>query len=230
MVRGTLLTTLVVLGIAVLVHIARYALLLVNRSTLLNPIVAGVATWIGVAASVLAFFTLIASMVVMTNWLVIRRAAAYAVQGTSDPRQAWQLWLGCLVPLFNLFWAPVYVLELARAEGRLTWLRGTIVAWWCAWWASFLISSFSIATSFTRDAQGIANNAVAATIAYLAALAALLLTLRVYRGFSDHEAVDRPVKRWVMVPAESSGERDAPRDLNAESAVPVESERDEPAA
>lgn len=228
MVRGTLLVTLVVLGIAVFLHIVRYALLLVNRSTLLNPIVAGVATWAGVAASVLAFFALVASILVLTTWLINRRAAAYAAHGTTDPREPWELWLGCLVPLYSLFWAPVYVMELARVEGRLTWLRGTIVTWWCAWWVSFLLSVFSIATSFVTDAQGIANNTVATTIAYLAALAAVLLTLRVYRGFADHAAVDRPVKRWVVVPSEPDPETPAP--APPEAPARVESERDEPAS
>ena len=40
MVRSTLIATMVVLGVAALVHVVRYALLIVNRSTLLNPLVA----------------------------------------------------------------------------------------------------------------------------------------------------------------------------------------------
>lgn len=222
MVRVTLTITAVLLAIAVVVHIANYALLLYNRSTLLNPIVAGIATWAGVAVSVLACFALIATAVVMTNWLIARRAAAYGRHEMADPRPRWQLWLGCLVPLANLFWAPVYVIELARVESRLAWLRTPIAVWWGGWWASFLVSSFAFATSFTRQAQAIANNTVATTIAYLIALAALLLTLKMYRRF-EYQAVDRPVKRWVIVPQDS-------QDANPESGVRVESDREEPAA
>ncbi len=243
MVQATLLTTMVAVAFAVVVHLANYALLLYNRSTLLNPIVAGVATWAGVAASVLAFFTLIATTVVLTNWLIARRAVAFARHERPDPRPAWQLWLGCLLPLVNLIWAPVFVIELARVEGRLTWLRAPIVVWWCAWWVSFFVSTFSFATSFTRDAQGIANNTVAISIAYLAALAALLLTAKMYRGF-EHQAVDRPVKRWVLVnaevteeprshgtpPTDSQPEDPQPQDAEPESAPRVESDREEPAA
>ena len=206
LVRATLTATLIVLGVAAVVHIVRYALLLINRSTLLNPIVAGAATWGGIVASVLAFFTLIATMVVLINWLINRRAAAYALHGATDPRPAWQIWLGCLVPVVNLFWAPVFVIELARFEGRLPQLRGTIAPWWCGWWMSFLLSVFSIATSFTRDAQGIADNTVATIVAYLGSLAALLLTLKVYGGF-ERRPVDRPVKRWVIVPDETPRDR-----------------------
>jgi hypothetical protein len=233
MVRATLLTTMFALAFAVVVHIANYALLLYNRSKLLNPIVAGAATWAGVAASVLVFFTLIATTVVLTNWLIARRRAAYARHEMPDPRPAWQLWLGCLLPLVNLFWAPVFVIELARVEGRLAWLRTPIVVWWCAWWVSFLVSMFSFATSFTRDAQGIANNTVVITIAYLTALAALLLTVKMYRGF-EHQAVDRPVKRWVMVEVEAPEAAEAPKalpkDAETDSAPRVESDREEPAA
>jgi hypothetical protein len=238
MVRATLFTTLVLFAVAVVVHIANYALLLYNRSTLLNPIVAGVATWAGVTVSVLAFFALIASFVVLTNWLISRRAGAYARHDAQDPRPVWELWLGCLLPLANLFLAPVFLFELARVEGRLTRLRTPIVVWWCGWWVSMFVSVFAFATSFARDAQGIADNTVATTIAYLTALAALLLTLKMYRGF-EHRAVDKPVKRWVIVPDEPGAKtepqetepQDAePQDAEPESAARVESEREDPAA
>lgn len=218
MARTTLLITLIAFGLAVVTHVIDYALLLVNRSTLLNPVVAGVATWAAVTASVLAVFALVATFIVLTNWLIARRAAVYARHGTTDPRPVWQLRLGCLLPLANLFWAPVFVLELADVEGRLTWLRTPIVVWWCGWWVSVLLSAFAFATSFTQDAQGIADNTVATTIAYLAGLATLLLTLKTYRGF-EHTAVDKPVKRWVIVPDEA-----------AQSPARVESEREDPAA
>jgi hypothetical protein len=232
MVRGTLLATMVILGIAAVVHIARYALLLINRSTLLNPWVAGLATWFGVAASVLALFAIVASVVVLTNWLIARRARAFAHRDTTDPRSAREMRAGCLVPGVNLFWAPVYLIELADAEGRLTRLRATIVTWWCVWIFSTLVSVFSIATSFTRDAQGIADNTVTTVVAYLVALAALLLAHRVLLGF-ERVPVDRQVKRWVIVPDEAPPVRDEPEPIDAEPTevpVAVESEQREPAA
>lgn len=229
MVRVTLMITLFAFAFAVVVHLARYALLLYNRSKLLNPIVAGVATWLGVVASVLAFFALIATVVVLTNWLISRRAVAYAHHDLVDPRPVWALWLGCLLPVANLFWAPVFVIELARFEGRLTWLRTPIVVWWCGWWVSFLVSAFAFATSFAQDAQGIANNTVATTVAYLTALAALLLTLRMQRGF-EHTAVDRPVTRWVVAAEYPADDQPEPRDAEPETTPRVESAREEPAA
>ncbi|MGE2692868.1 DUF4328 domain-containing protein [Mycolicibacterium pulveris] len=197
-VRTLLLATMVVLGAAALIHLVRYALLIINRSVLLNPWIAGSATWLGVGISVIAMFAVVASAVVLANWLVARRAAAFAHRGHEDPRPGWALRAGCLVPLVNLAWAPVFVLELAGVEERLTWLRRPVVVWWLVWLASYAVSIWSIATSFTQDAQGIADNTVTTTVAYLLALAALLLAYKVFEGF-ERQPVERPTKRWVVV-------------------------------
>ncbi|MCV7207370.1 DUF4328 domain-containing protein [Mycolicibacterium canariasense] len=224
MVRATLVTTMALLGFAAVMHILRYALLLINRSVLLNPVLAGVVTWVGVAASALALFGVIVTAVVLTNWLIARRAGVFAHNGRDDPRSKWQLWAGCLVPLVNLFWAPVFLIELARAEGR-TGLR--ITAWWITWVFSTAVSVMSIATSFVSDAQGIANNTVTTTIAYLLALAAVVLVLQVFQGF-ESRPVDRPVKRWVMV---ATGPQDGESAVHeTDSAPAVETEDQNPAA
>ncbi len=202
-VRATLIATMVVLGVAALVHVVRYALLIVNRSVLLNKVVAFTATWLGVLVSVIALFMVVASAVVLTNWLIARRAAAFAHHRREDPRSVWALRAGCLVPLVNLAWAPVFVIELADVEERLTWLRRPIVVWWIVWVFSTAVSVFSIATSFTQDPQGIADNTVTTIVAYLLALAALLLALKVFLGF-ERRPVERQAKRWVIVRDEVS--------------------------
>ena len=225
MVRVTLVATMAFLGFAALMHVVRYVLLLVNRTVLLNPILASVVTWGGVVASVLALFAVVLTAVVLTNWLIARRAAVFAHHGREDQRSKWELWVGCLVPLFNLFWAPVYVIELARAEGR-TGLR--ITAWWITWIFSTAVSVLSIATSFVSDAQGIANNTVATTIAYLLALATVVLAMQVFLGF-ERRPVDRPVKRWVMVATDPGSDGES-GEQSAESAPAVETEDQNPAA
>jgi hypothetical protein len=232
MVRATLLSTMVVLGVAALVHVVRYALLIVNRSVLLNKVVAFTATWAGVLASVIAMFMVVASAVVLTNWLISRRAAAFAYHGRDDPRPTWALRAGCLVPLVNLFWAPVFVIELAGVEERLKRLRRPIVVWWIVWFFSTALAGFSIATSFTQDPQGIADNTVTTIVAYLLGLAALLLAMKVFLGF-ERQPVEQPVKRWVIVRDDQRDEA-ASADKNSEPepepAAPVESEGQNPAA
>jgi hypothetical protein len=143
----TLVTTAAVLAAAAFVHLIRYVLLIINRTVLLNPWVAGIATWGGVAISVVAVFMVVASALLLSNWLVARRAAAYAHHHHEDPRPSWALRAGSLIPLVNLAWAPVFVLELAHAENRQRWMGRPIVVWWVVWIASTAVSLFSIASS-----------------------------------------------------------------------------------
>lgn len=96
--RVTLAATVVVLSIAALVHLVRYLLLVINRTTLLNPLVAASALWLGVAASVVAIVAAITCAMVLTRWLIARRAAAFRHNGRTDPRPRWALWVGCLLP------------------------------------------------------------------------------------------------------------------------------------
>jgi hypothetical protein len=217
MVRATLIATMAVLGAAAFVHLVRYGLLILNRSMLLNPWVAGIATWLGVAVSVVAVFTVVASAVVLTNWLIGRRAAAYAYRGQPDPRPVWALRVGCLVPVLNLAWAPVYVIELSGVEERLSWLRRSIAVWWLVWVAATVVSVFSIATSFATETQAIADNTVTTTVAYLLGLSAVLLAMKVFDGF-ERQPVEKPSRRWVIVPDDR------------ENAASVESEGQNPAA
>lgn len=219
------------LGAAALLHVIRYGLLLINRTILLDPIVAGLATWLPVAASVLAFFAVVASALILTNWLIARRAAAYAHLGSPDPRSPRELWAGCLIPVVNLVLAPVFVIELARAEQR-SGLR--IISWWITWFFSYALSTASLVTTvltiFYDGAQRIADNTVTTAIAYLIALAALLLAMQVYEGF-ERQPVNRPSRRWVMVGGGRPEEAEPPEQPAAdESAVPVEAEDRNPAA
>ena len=131
--RTTLVATIAVLGLAALVHIVRYALLIINREVLLNPVVAWAATWFGVVVSVAALFLLFASFVLLTNWLIARRSSAFKHVGRQEHRPLWALRAGCLVPLANLAWAPVFVLELASVEDKLDRLRRPIAVWWTVW-------------------------------------------------------------------------------------------------
>jgi hypothetical protein len=238
-VRATLIATIAVFGVAALLHVVRYGLLIYNRSTLLSPLVAAAATWLGVVASIAAMFMVVAAAVVLTNWLIARRAAAYRHHGHDEPRPRWALRAGCLVPLVNLVWAPVYIIELANVEDRLARLRRPIVVWWVVWVISTALSVFAIATSFTTEAQGIADNTVTATIAYLFGMAALVLASQVFLGF-ERNPVERPARRWVIVrdDAPSRPQRQEqtpssekpPPDPDGESDVPVESEGQNPAA
>ncbi len=112
-VRRTLSATVVALGVAALVHLVRYLLLIINRNTLLNPLVAKVALWLGVLASVAALGAVVICTAVLTQWLIARRSAAFRHNGGAEPRRGRQLWLACLLP-------PAVAVLLAL--GLATWL------------------------------------------------------------------------------------------------------------
>ena len=156
----------------------------------------------GVLASFAAIAAAIASVAVTTSWLIARRARAFAQQGHDDPRPVWSLWAGCLIPVANLVWAPVFTNQLARVERSRARLGRDITAWWIAWIVSTLVSAWAIWTSSAIEAQAVADNTVTEVIAYLAGLTALLLLWRVCEGFVRRPVQQRPTHRWVVVGGE----------------------------
>ncbi|OBK95702.1 hypothetical protein A5645_12145 [Mycobacterium asiaticum] len=220
-VRVLLFATQLVLGGAALVYTVRYGLLIFNRNTLLNSLVAGAADWLGIAASVAALVSMLACFVVLIKWLIARRAAAFTHHGLPEHRSVRRLWAGCLLPFANLVMAPVYVIELALVEDHYERLRRPITTWWLAWVLSYLVSLFAIATSLSSDAQGIANNTVMVVLSYVVAALTVATAGRVFEGF-ERKPVERPAHRWLVV------EPDQP--ARPVPAAPVEPEGQEPAA
>jgi hypothetical protein len=97
-VHAAFFATILALGIAALVHLVRYLLLIINRNVLLNWLVADAAALLSVLASLGAIAAVIAYTVVLTQWLIARRAAAFAHRGRSETRTPWALRAGCLLP------------------------------------------------------------------------------------------------------------------------------------
>ncbi len=221
LVRVAMFATQLVLAIAALVYVVRYGLLIYNRNSLLNNVVAIAADWLGVAASVAALAALLGCFIVLVNWLIARRAAAFSYHGLPEHRSTRRLWAGCLLPFANLVMAPVYVIELALVEDHYERARKPIYLWWLAWVVSYTVSLFAIATSLSSDAQGIANNTVMVVVAYAAAAVTVGGVARVFEGF-ERKPVERPAHRWLVV----ESDRPAP----PVPAAPVEPEGQEPAA
>lgn len=213
-VRATLLAAGAVFALAAAAHVVRYLLLLVNRTTLLPPLVANGALLIGVLASLAALAAVVATAAVSTSWLIGRRAAAFARQGVPDPRPEWALWAGCLVPLVNLVWAPVFVIELAAAEQARDRLRAPIITWWLAWVFATGVCGWAMWTSGATEPQAVADNTVTVIVAYLAGWAVLILLWRVFDEFV-RRPVERPLHRWVVV-RDTAAAADDPADTAEE--------------
>lgn len=238
-VRRLLILAMAMLGFAVFAHLVRYILLLINRTVLLHPFVAAGGVVLGLLASVLAVVAVIVTAIFLANWLIARRAAAYRHRGQDDPRSPWEILILCLFPGLNVLVAPVFVIELATIEGRLTQLRRPIALWWAVWAVSAVTATWSVISTvlvsfFWNSPQGIADNTVITTVGYVFAVATVALTARLYFRFERTEP-HRSAHRWVVVgaaeesPAPSADSADQPAQTE-ESAVPVETEGQNPAA
>lgn len=228
LVKLVLIGAAVNFGFAAVVFGARYALMLVNRSVLLPPLVADLVKWLGVIAAAFAFLAVPALVAVLTAWLVARREQAYARNGQQDPRSRLSIWLGCLLPFVNLLWAPVFVIETAVEEGRYSRLRRIVVVWWILWVLSTAVSVFATVTSFPDTTQGFADNTLSLTVAYLFALATVAVTYRLLMGFV-RKPTEQPDRRWVI--AVGNTDTAPPNGVETVKSSPaVESEGPQPAA
>lgn len=193
-------------ALAAAAHILRYLLLLINRTTLLPPFIAVGSLLSGIFVSLAAIVAVVAAALVLTSWLIGRRAAAFARHGQDDPRPERALWLGCLVPLVNWFYAPLFVLELAHAEGCRDRQSRPIALWSVAWIVATLLAAWATWTGLrAQEPQAVADNTVTVILAYLAGLVVIVLLWRVLDGFV-RRPVDRPLHRWTIVPDGSPGE------------------------
>ncbi|MCB0929044.1 MAG: DUF4328 domain-containing protein [Mycolicibacterium insubricum] len=199
-------TQTVLLGAAA-AYLLRYLLMILNRTVLIYPFVALGTNLLAVLGAVLSLVALLALTLVLTGWLVHRRELSYASRGEKDPRSRPELWAGCVVPIWNLFWAPVFVIELATAEACYHRCRRQIRQWWLLWVASTLVSGavmtvsgFALWTGFATDTQGVADTTLAAIVGYLLAAATVWALMRVFRDF-EAKPVDRPLHRWVLATA-----------------------------
>jgi hypothetical protein len=219
-VRATLITTIAVLGGAALLYIAQYVLLIINRDVLLNSVVAWLATWVAMVGVFPPCFAVVVTALVLTEWLIARRAAAFGVESMPDPRRAWALRAGCLVPVANWVWGPTYVVELATVEGRYRQVRPLVWSWALLFVLSTLVSVFATATSFAGDAQGIANNTVSVIVSYLTAMAATIAVARLVFAF-ERTPVERPSHRWVVVADDKQSRSESPAIVEREGQEPA---------
>ena len=97
-IRTAVFVAAVALGAAALVHLLRYLLLVINRNTLLNWLVADAVALLSVLASLAAVAAVMTLAYQLTRWLIARRAAAFEHAGLPESRSRRALWTGTLLP------------------------------------------------------------------------------------------------------------------------------------
>ncbi len=121
-VRTSFFVSAVALGAAALVHLLRYLLLVINRNTLLNWLVADAAALLSVLASLAAIAAVMTTAYLLTRWLIARRAAAFEHVGRSDSRSRRVLWTGTLLPpSAALVLAVAFAVVAATTEHSASW-------------------------------------------------------------------------------------------------------------
>src|SRR5947209_16266494 len=121
-IRNSLFVSAVALGAAALVHLLRYLLLVINRNSLLNWLVADAAALLSVLASVAASAATMTTAFLLTRWLIARRAAAFEHAGRSEPRTRRALWAGTLVPpSAAIVLAITFAVVAATTEHSASW-------------------------------------------------------------------------------------------------------------
>jgi hypothetical protein len=132
-VRTAFFITGVALAAAALVHVLRYLLLVINRNTLLNWVVADAAALLSVLASLAAVAAVINCALVLTRWLIARRAAAFEHAGRPESRSRRALWAGTLLPpSAALVLAITFAVVAATTGHSASWaLMAACVAFCC---------------------------------------------------------------------------------------------------
>ncbi len=203
---ATLHVTAIALVVTAVVHLLRYVLLVINRTT---PI----PTWLDIASVVLVWAAGLTAVVFfatatvsVVGWLRGARAAAYRRHDRLDPRPRWQLTVFAAIPLVNLAGAPVLVRELIAQRDDIDQRRAHLVSGRTAiaWTIVNLAAVAALVTRFIAgrsDSLQTGADGLWLTIVSAALSAAFVWWVlpRLIRVFDDTPYIDAPTRRWVQV-------------------------------
>lgn len=102
-----------IIALAAVAEAFRYGLLLWNQSHLVRAITVAIADAASFVLGALAPVMVLLAAISCAAWLVHARAEFYASKGLRDPRSARSVFLGVLIPGWNLLMPGVFLTELA---------------------------------------------------------------------------------------------------------------------
>lgn len=195
----------VVLLAAALAELGRYAVLLVNRHRLIEPVVLALSDAAVWCLGALAVGFGVAAAVASVAWLRRARSEAYAAVGATDPRRSRTLYLGSLVPIVNLVMPGVFLTELARVSRHGTRMSPVLPWWWALWVINWAMLAIATAFRFGDGIQAQANGVVAAMVTDVVGAALAATTVVLLRRAEDRTAggEHRVPTRWVVAPPRS---------------------------
>jgi hypothetical protein len=205
-----------VLGASALVaaggEIWRYALLVLGRDEALSASVVSVADTVLLISALLAAVLGIVVIVLTVRWLLHAAELAAKLAGYTQARPTWQLLVGVLVPVLNLFVAGSALAELEHvALGAAATARPRpsrlVLAWWGAWVTGEVLAIVTLLLGLPASLQARADDVLWHAATDLVAVVVVALTIQVLRTITGLLAPSGapaiPVGRLVAV-------RDAP--------------------
>ncbi|MFW0783817.1 DUF4328 domain-containing protein [Gordonia sp. CPCC 206044] len=195
-----------VLGVAAVMHLFRYVLLVINRSTPIPGLLDRVTAFLVIFAGLAALVVFVYATVVFTRWVIEVRADAYRWHDRRDPRPRWRVAVLAATPLVNVVGAALLLHEAARMrddlDPALTGRR--LQRLWVAWVIVNVLALAAIITQIVATASGSIQtgaNGLAAVVISSAVSAVFAWWLAGRLRVSFGEAHDEPVpaRRWVAV-------------------------------
>ncbi|MFE7744059.1 DUF4328 domain-containing protein [Nocardia sp. NPDC057455] len=188
-----------VFGLAAVAELARYGLLLHNRTRLIHPAVLAVSDAFVIGAGVLAILLSLLAASSAVGRLIEIRQAAYAAVGRSDPRSPRTLVLGCLIPVVNLLWPGIFLSEVAVLHGDPR-ARRAVRIWWAAWVFGGLVAAAALLWRTADSLQAEADGVLFTASTDVVAAAVALLTLWVLRTIEGRDLLGRhrTARRWLI--------------------------------
>ncbi|MGQ4598823.1 DUF4328 domain-containing protein [Nocardia sp. R6R-6] len=194
-----LVVTAGVFTLAALAELARYSVLLRNRTRLIHPVVLFASDAFVVVAGVLTLgFALLAAVAALGKLIEVRQDV-YAAAKRRDPRSPRVLALGCLVPVVNLLWPGIFLTEVAALRGDPR-IRRAIQIWWVAWVFGGGVALAALLWRNADSLQAKADGVLFTVFADAFAAAVALLTLWVLRTIEGRDLLGRSwtARRWLI--------------------------------
>jgi hypothetical protein len=169
-------------------EIWRYVLLVLGRAEVLSGDVVAVSDALVNTGAVLAAVTGVVALVLVLRWLLGIREIAAVLADVRPARPDWQVLIGVLVPVLNLFVAGSVLTELEHTALDVSVVRlrpsRLVLGWWAAWVVSEVLAITTVLlelrTSVQARADGVlwyaTTDLVAAVVAVLTALVVGVLT------------------------------------------------------
>lgn len=190
MAGSTLWLTAALAALAAVAEVWRYVLLLQSRTEELSGTVLAVSDALVITAGILSWLFGVLCWIVVVLWTLYARSAAAARAGMRHARPSWQVVVGALVPLLNLF-VPgsalaelehmVLVVEGARQRGARPRPSRLVLQWWAAWCASLVLGWLAVAWQFVPGVQAMANDVMLHAWSDVAVAVAAVTTARLVR-------------------------------------------------